>query len=114
MVPIVEELEVEIYTDANERCPFLEWRDSLKDVVAKAKIARRVERLSTGNLGDCKRLKKADGVWELRLDFGPGYRLYFGREGRRIVVLLFGGTKRTQDADIDRAVTYWHDYLERK
>ncbi len=114
MVLIVEELEVEFYEDTSGKCPFLEWQESLRDRRVEAKIDKRIQRIRTGNLGDCKRLKEADGIWELRMDFGPGYRLYYGRDGNKLIVLLCGGIKRTQDADIERAEKYWRDYQERK
>ena len=71
----------------------------------------RVLRMGAGNFGDCKPLH--GGVWELRIDYGPGYRVYYAISGHRVVLLLCGGDKRTQDADIDRAVACWHDWLRR-
>ena len=81
-----------------------EWR-------AAARIAIRIDRLALGNFGDCKALH--EGVSELRIDWGPGYRLYFGRLGRESVLLLCGGDKRKQSADIERAIDYLKDYKER-
>lgn len=81
-----------------------EWLLSLNDKQARARIEARFFRLATGNFGDCKPLR--DGVWELRIDWGAGYRVYYARVGSAIVVLLCGGDKRKQDADIDRAVQY--------
>ena len=77
----------------------------------KARIAARVDRLKAGNLGDCKPLR--DGVSELRVDYGPGYRVYFGVVGFQVILLLCGGDKRTQDADIDKAVDYLADFKRR-
>jgi putative addiction module killer protein len=81
---------------------FVNWLAELGDVQARARIAKRLDRLSDGNFGDAKSV--GDGVSELRFTFGPGYRVYFTVRGRVVVVLLCGGDKRTQRRDIDRAV----------
>lgn len=81
------------------------------NVRAKARIAARIDRLKAGNLGDCESLR--DGVSELRVHYGPGYRVYFGKVGQAVVLLLCGGDKRTQDADIDKAVDYLADFKRR-
>ena len=88
-----------------------EWLTGLRDIRAKARIAARIDRLAIGNVGDCKAIR--DGVSELRVDYGPGYRVYFGRVGKTIVLLLCGGDKRTQDTDIERAVAYLQDFKRR-
>jgi putative addiction module killer protein len=88
-----------------------EWLAGLRDIRARARIAARVDRLKAGNFGDCKPLR--DGVSELRVDYGPGYRVYFGMVGRTVVLLLCGGDKRTQDADIDKAVDFLADFKRR-
>lgn len=75
---------------------------------ARAKVAARALQIAAGNFGDCKSLR--EGVWELRIDWGPGYRVYFAKAGRSIVLLLCGGDKRKQSADIERAIDYWKDY----
>lgn len=80
---------------------FLGWLGSLRDRRAKAKVADRLTRLADGNFGDHKSVK--DGVFELRIDFGPGYRVYLFQRGKELVILLCGGDKRTQDADIAKA-----------
>ena len=72
----------------------------------------RLERLELGNFGDCKPV--GGGVQELRIDWGPGYRVYFGRDGQRVVVLVCGGDKRSQDSDIRKAVELWHEYGKRR
>jgi len=81
---------------------FVEWLNSLRDQVAKAHIARRVDRLAQGNPGDVKPV--GSGVSELRIDHGPGYRIYFVKRGEIVIVLLCGGDKRTQDRDIKKAI----------
>jgi len=88
-----------------------EWLLSLNDKQARARIDARFFRLATGNFGDCKPLR--EGVWELRIDWGAGYRVYYAQAGNAIVVLLCGGDKRKQDADIDRSVQYLVDFKRR-
>jgi putative addiction module killer protein len=103
--------EVFIYERADGGQPFHEWRKELRDTEALARINKRIERLRRGNPGD---YKEVGGVYELRIDYGPGYRLYFAFAGRQIIVLLCGGDKSTQDADIKRALKYWQDYQKRE
>lgn len=104
--------EIRRYRTATSKEPFTEWLSSLRDRQAQARILVRLERLELGNFGDCKFLR--DGVSELRVDWGPGYRVYFGRDGQTVVVLLCGGDKRKQDADIRKAVDLWQEYGSRK
>ena len=105
-----ETFEIREYTEAG-RSPFAEWFDDL-DAVTAARVDRYVRRLEAGNFGAAKPLR--DGVFELRLDFGPGYRVYYGREGRTVVILLGGGSKRRQDAEIATAVERWKRYKQTK
>ena len=93
----------------NGRSPYAEWHDALDSVTAE-RVDRYMLRLEAGNFGAAKFLQ--DGVFELRMDFGPGYRVYFGREGRAIIILLGGGSKRRQDADIAAAVERWKRYQQ--
>jgi putative addiction module killer protein len=102
--------EIREYTEGG-RSPFAEWFDDL-DAVTAARVDRYVRRLEAGNFGAAKPL--CDGVFELRLDFGPGYRVYYGREGRTIIILLGGGSTRRQDADIAAAVERWKRYKQTK
>src|SRR5688500_2920139 len=90
---------------------FGEWLERLRDRQARARVLARVNRLAVGNFGDCKPLR--DGVWELRVDWGPGYRVYYAMAATECVLLLCGGDKRRQSADIERAVEYWNDYKRR-
>ncbi len=85
---------------------------ALRDAEARHRINARLARVRGGNLGDTKAV--GAGVAELRIDYGPGYRIYFGQDGARIVVLLCGGDKRTQAADIKRAKSYWQEYQMHK
>lgn len=77
---------------------FVQWLDGLRDIHARARVLVRIERLAAGNPGDVKPI--GEGVSELRIDYGPGYRVYFKKRGRTIVILLAGGNKRTQATDI--------------
>jgi putative addiction module killer protein len=90
---------------------FDHWLTRLGDARAQAKIAVRIDRLAAGNFGDCKSLRQ--GLFELRIDWGPGYRVYYAMLGTVCVLLLCGGDKRKQSSDIDRAVEYLKDYKER-
>jgi len=104
-------MEVLRYVTEAGKDVFGEWFRDLTDAQAKARIAARLSRLAVGNFGDCKTLR--EGVSELRVDRGPGYRVYFAMSGRACVLLLCGGDKRKQTADIQRAVAYWRDYKRR-
>jgi len=104
-------LQVWHYLTASGKNVVEKWLDSLRDDQAEARIAARLARLAAGNFGDCKPV--GDGVWELRIDWGPGYRVYYAMAGRSVVLLLCGGDKRKQTADIQRAIDYWKDYKRR-
>ncbi len=98
-------------TDDDE--PYVAWLGALPDRQAKARIVVRVNRMAGGNLGDVKPV--GDGVWEARIDYGPGYRLYYAQAGRRLILLLIGGDKRTQQSDIAKAHGYWNNWqMQRK
>lgn len=103
MIP--REIDVRVYETPDGRCPFNDWLLALRDVHARARIRARIARVREGNFGDAKPI--GEGVHELRVHHGPGYRIYFGRQGRAVVVLLCGGDKRTQPRDIARAKRYW-------
>ena len=96
--------EVLRYQARNSRQPFTEWFLSFKDKNVQTSILDRIDRLKVGNFGDYKRV--GNGVFELRIHFGPGYRIYFGIDGEKIIILLCGGDKSSQSADIQRAQTY--------
>ena len=98
-------------TTDEQKDVYNDWLRRLRDAQAKVAVIRRVTRVEQGNFGDHKFCR--DGVWELRIDAGPGYRVYYGLAGHRLVLLLCGGDKRTQDADIARAVAYWQDWQQR-
>lgn len=99
------------FLTASGRCPFQAWAESLKSKTVTAAVAARINRMRSGTLGDWKSV--GGGVFELRVDLGPGYRVYFGRDGETVVILLSGGEKRSQTSDIKRAKEYWSDYEKR-
>ena len=99
---------IEEYLVPSGKSPFGAWLEGLKDRQARAAIRKRLNRIRLGNLGDSKPL--GDGVHELRIDFGPGYRVYYGIDGDTVVVLLCGGDKSSQTRDIAKAKQYWTDY----
>jgi putative addiction module killer protein len=100
-----------IYVTPDGKRPFEEWMRTLKDVDAQGRILARLERVRLGLLGDCKSV--GEGVSEFRVDAGPGYRVYFGQDGRSMVVLLCGGSKARQRKDIACAKVFWKDYRSR-
>ncbi|MDP3191030.1 type II toxin-antitoxin system RelE/ParE family toxin [Rhodoferax sp.] len=104
-------MELRYYTDQQDRAPLTDWLDGLKDIRARAQIRARLARLVAGNLGDCKPLR--DGVQEIKVDIGPGYRVYLSRQGPILVLLLCGGDKTTQSRDIERAIAYLNDWKQR-
>ena len=91
--------------------PFAEWFDGL-NAPAALKVRRSLTKIEVGNFSNVKGV--GGGLLEYRIDFGPGYRVYFGRDGETLVILLAGGTKKRQQRDIDRAAGYWADYKRRK
>ena len=104
-------LSIRHYRTATGKIPYQGWLAKLKDKTAKAAVIRRSIRMELGDLGDHKGL--GDGVSELRIDVGPGYRVYYGMVGQTVVLLLTGGSKGSQERDIARAKDYWKDHHER-
>ena len=107
-----EPIEIRVYRGRGSKSPFSRWLASRKDKRTVAIIQARLNRIRLGNFGDSKPV--GDGVEELRIDFGPGYRVYFGRDGRTVIVLLCAGNKQTQSKDIETAKAFWRDYLDDK
>lgn len=99
------------YETEDGTCPFLDWQDGL-DVQASAKVVVALGRMELGNFGDSKSV--GEGVIERKLTHGPGYRIYYAKDGDELVILLAGGTKKRQSADIKQAKEYWQDYKNRK
>ena len=104
----VQPRQIQNYLTADGKSPFEEWLDALRDRRAIDKIEKRLRRIESGNLGDYRSV--GEGVCELRINYGPGYRVYFGQIGSTIVLLLCGGDKSTQEQDIEKAKEYWSDY----
>ncbi len=104
-------MDIREYVGANGKSPFADWFDRL-DSIAAAKVTVSITRLSAGNLSNVKGV--GSGVLEYRLNFGPGYRIYFAFDGERLVILLAGGTKKRQQKDIKSAQERWADYRARK
>ena len=104
-------IEVREYLDAEGKSPYAKWFDRL-NVAAAVKVTTAVHRMEQGNFSNVKGV--GAGVYEFRIDFGPGYRICFGKDGDRLVILLAGGTKKRQDADITAAKANWRDYKRRK
>jgi len=99
------------YVTADGKIPVRDWLTALRDVRARARIRVRLNHVRLGSFGDARPV--GDGVSELRIPYGPGYRVYFASSERTVVLLLCGGDKSTQSRDIDRAKMYWMDYLRR-
>ena len=108
----VQPRDIRRYITPDGRNPFAEWLSSLRDLNAVVKIEQRLDRVRLGNLGNSKSV--GEGVCELKVDFGPGYRVYFGQFGSTIVLILCGGDKSSQEQDIRKAKEYWKEYEERE
>lgn len=103
--------ELRIYCTKEGKKPFTEWMKSLKDKIVKSQITNRLNRVMQGNYGDYNPV--GNGVYELRIHYGSGYRIYFTEQENTIVLLLLGGNKSTQSRDIEKAKKYWHEFRER-
>ena len=106
-----ELIKIEYYAKPNGKEPYTEWFDNLRDIKVKAKISVRIDRLRMGNFGNCEPV--GGGISELKIDYGPGYRVYFGQIGNVIIIILCGGDKSTQKNDIKIAHEYWEDLTGR-
>lgn len=104
-------IQIIIYSTRTEKEPFSEWEDGL-DKFIHAAITKRLKRMQIGNFGDAKMIKGGGGIWELRMPYGSGYRIYFGKKRKSAVILLTGGDKGSQKRDIAKAKQYWLDYKE--
>jgi len=104
-------IDVREYVDSVGRSPYAAWFDRLNPQAA-AKVAKALTRLALGNFSNVKGV--GSGVFEYRIDFGPGYRIYFGKDGERLVIVLGGGSKKRQQEDIKAAVAIWQDYKRRR
>ena len=104
-------IDVVHYVSAAGVDVYQEWLDGIRDVTTRVRITRCVDRVKQGNFGDHK--FERDGVWEIRLDFGPGYRIYYSKTGETVVLLLAGGDKSSQEKDLRAAVAHLQDYKRR-
>lgn len=104
--------EVQDYLSPDGSDPYSQWLAGLADRQARARVLVRVLRMGAGNFGDHRPLQ--EGVWELRIDYGPGYRVYYAQAGKRLILLLAGGDKRKQQADIATAIERWNDWQHRR
>lgn len=100
--------ELRLYITERGECPYEKWLSSIRDVRARSIVRTRITRLRLGNFGDCKPV--GAGVFELRVHYGPGYRIYFGNDENTVIILLCGGAKHTQPRDIETAQRFWSDY----
>ncbi|RKU35806.1 addiction module protein [Candidatus Poribacteria bacterium] len=105
-----EPRRLQVYRNQNGRQPFTEWFYAIRDTKTRTRIRKRLDRLEDGNFGNHKSV--GDGVFELLLHFGPGYRIYFAHSDNMIILLLCGGDKSSQRQDIVRAKNYWAQYKE--
>ena len=104
-------MDLILYEQEDGQCPINEWILRLRDKRAQARILLRMQQIRTGNLGDCASV--GDGVMELQIHLGAGYRIYFGRSGAELVILLCGGDKSSQSRDIQRAKLFWSNWKRR-
>ncbi len=104
-------IELRRYQLADQTVPVTDWLQALRNIRARAQIEVRLRRVSTGNFGDCKSV--GEGVSELRIDLGAGYRVYYAKKGQTLVILLCGGDKSSQQSDIADAKGYWADWKRR-
>lgn len=108
----MEKFRIVEYETKDGKRPFKQWIDKIRGMRTQARIFRYIRGLSLGNFNNCKSL--GAGIHELKIDFGPGYRVYFGNERKTIIILLCGGSKKNQDKDIQTAQGYWAEYKKRK
>lgn len=107
----MDTIKIIIYATSTGKEPYSTWEDNL-DTKARAVIKNRLDRIRLGNFGDATIIKGGGGLWELRIDYGPGFRIYFRKQRSTIVVLLTGGDKGSQSRDIAKAKQYWLDYKD--
>jgi len=101
-------MQIRYYITGDGEKPVLSWLDEMRDRIARANIARRIARIELNLFGDTRSV--GDGVWEMKIDVGPGYRVYYAQSGKELILLLCGGDKRNQTQDIRTAKHYWEDW----
>ena len=104
-------MEIRVYVGRDRKRPFIDWLKKLRDQRARDRIHNQLDRLRLGNAGNYNSV--GNGVYELRIHYGPGYRVYYGKTSKHIILLLCGGNKASQRKDINRAKQYWMDYRRR-
>jgi len=114
MIQAVIPRKIKEYKTKDEESPFNLWLTNLKDVRAKAKITKAITQMEGGNFGDHKPISDGKGLYERRLDYGPGYRIYYIREGEQLIVIFGGSDKSDQQKAIDKSKDYLKDYKSRK
>ncbi len=107
----MDTIKIIIYSTKTGAEPYSNWENGL-ETKTRAIIKNRLDRIKLGNFGDAKIIKGGEGLWELRIDYGPGLRIYFGKKGKTVVILLAGGSKGSQSHDITKAKRYWLDYKD--
>jgi len=107
----MELIKIIIYSTKTGKEPYSDWEDGL-DKKTRAIVRNRLERIRLGNFGKVKTIKGSKDIWEIVLDFGPGYRIYYAKKGSTVVLLLVGGEKKSQERDIEKAKQYWLDGKE--
>lgn len=105
----MEQIKIEIYQELSGKQPYVSWENGLSRDV-RAIITARLARIRAGNFGDCK---ACGSIYEIRIHYGPGYRIYFGKKRKTVVILLCAGDKSTQKKDIKKAKIFWEDYLNK-
>jgi putative addiction module killer protein len=104
--------DIQIYTADNGESPFLDWINSIQDQKAQANIYARINRAKFGNFGDAKPLQNANGLWEMRIHYGGGYRVYYHIENKKLILVLAGSGKKEQKKIIKKAEQYYNDYIQ--
>lgn len=104
--------EIEIYETSTGKRPFDSWFDDIREIQTKAKILKRLDRIRVGNFGDCEPV--GDGICELKIHYGPGFRIYYSKIGKKVILLVYGGYKGSQTKDISKAKEYLKDYQTRE
>lgn len=106
------EKQLQLYRKEDGAIPFSSWMQEIKDRTTRLRIQARIDKVALGNLGSVNSV--GQGVHELKIDIGPGFRVYFGNDGKQIILLLLGGDKSSQKKDIQTAQDYWQDFQDRK
>lgn len=107
----IKQREIQYYETPNGKLPAKEWLSSLKDGLSQAILYKRIRQAGLGQFGKIRNI--GDGISELKIDYGPGFRIYYGIHEDKLILILMGGSKRTQESDIKKAKAYWTEWKER-